>query len=187
MDVHWFRRLGRAGASPAPPYKALIVDGQNGHNWKNTTPVLKKLLEETGLFTVDVATSPAKGQDMSGFKPKFAEYNVVVRNYQGDDWPEATQKALVDYVARRRRAGGLPLRLRRLSPVEGVQRDDRASAAGAAATRRTARTSAGATARSSATTRPASRRRTGRRSRSRSWSASRPPDHQGPAARSSCT
>jgi len=87
-----------AVAVAAPPYKALIVDGQNGHDWKGTTPVLKKLLEETGLFAVDVATSPPKGQDLSNFKPDFAAYKVVVSNYQGDAWPEATQTALVDYV-----------------------------------------------------------------------------------------
>ncbi len=82
----------------AAPYKALIVDGQNAHDWKGTTPVLKQLLEETGLFTVDVATSPPKGQDMSQFKPNFAAYNVVVLNYQGDEWPEETKKAFVEYV-----------------------------------------------------------------------------------------
>ena len=54
-----------AAAATAAPMKALIVDGQNNHNWKETTPHLKKLLEETGLFTVDVATTPATGQDMS--------------------------------------------------------------------------------------------------------------------------
>jgi len=88
----------------APPYKALIVDGQNGHDWKSTTPVLKQLLEETGLFSVDVATSPPKGADMSGFKPDFAAYDVVVSNYQGDPWPEQTRQALVDYV---KNGGGL--------------------------------------------------------------------------------
>jgi type 1 glutamine amidotransferase len=98
----WF--VLAAAAIAAPPYKALIVDGQNGHDWKGTTPVLKKLIEETGLFAVDVATSPPKGQDMSGFKSDFAAYNVVVSNYQGDAWPEATQKALADYV---KRGGGL--------------------------------------------------------------------------------
>ena len=86
------------GAAAAPPHKALIVTGQNGHDWKGTTPVLKKLLEDTGLFTVDVAASPAKGQDMSGFKPNFAAYNLVVSNYQGDAWPEETRKAFVESV-----------------------------------------------------------------------------------------
>jgi type 1 glutamine amidotransferase len=36
---------------------------------------------------------------MSGFKPDFAAYKVVVSNYQGADWPEETRKALVDYVS----------------------------------------------------------------------------------------
>jgi type 1 glutamine amidotransferase len=92
------------GAIAAPPYKALIIDGQNGHDWKSTTPVLKKLLEETELFSVDVATSPPRGEDMSGFKPDFAAYDVVVSNYQGDMWPVETQQAFVDYV---KNGGGL--------------------------------------------------------------------------------
>ena len=91
--------LVMSAVAVAAPMKALIVDGQNAHNWKETTPILQKLLEETGLFTVNMATSPAKGQDMSGFRPDFSAYRLVVLNYQGDDWPEATQKAFVDYVA----------------------------------------------------------------------------------------
>jgi len=78
--------------------KALIVDGQNNHAWKVTTPLLKKMLEETGLFEVDVATSPPQGKGMSGFEPKFADYKVVVSNYNGDEWSEKTKAAFVDYV-----------------------------------------------------------------------------------------
>lgn len=89
-----------AAATAAPPLKALIVDGQNNHDWKQTTPLLKQQLEQTGLFSVDVATSPPKGQDMSGFRPDFAAYDVVVSNYGGggDPWPEETKKALEDYM-----------------------------------------------------------------------------------------
>ncbi|NQT02102.1 MAG: DUF1080 domain-containing protein [Planctomycetes bacterium] len=78
--------------------KALIVDGQNNHDWKRTTPVLKSLLEDTGLFSVDVATSPAKGQSMNFFRPIFPKYDVIVANYTGDDWPKQTQDALVEYM-----------------------------------------------------------------------------------------
>ena len=88
-----------ATSAEAAKLKALIVDGQNNHNWKETTPLLKCQLEETGLFTVDVATSPAKGQDMSGFQPDFVAYDVVVTNYNGDPWSAKTKKALVDYVS----------------------------------------------------------------------------------------
>lgn len=83
--------------------KALIVDGQNNHKWQETTPVLKRLLEETGLFKVDVATSPAKGQDLSNFKPDFAAYKVVISNYNGEPWAPATMEAFEKYV---RNGGG---------------------------------------------------------------------------------
>jgi type 1 glutamine amidotransferase len=81
---------------------ALIVDGQNNHDYKSTTPHLKKLLEETGLFTVDVATSPGKGGDMSAFKPEFKKYRVIISNYNGEPWSQETQDAFVAYV----RGGG---------------------------------------------------------------------------------
>jgi len=85
-------------AANAAALKALIVDGQSNHNWKGTTPVMTKILEQTELFTVDVATSPAKDQSMASFKPDFAKYDVVVLNYTGDDWPKETQDAFVKYV-----------------------------------------------------------------------------------------
>lgn len=87
----------------APKYKVLIVDGQNNHKWQETTPVLKRLLEETGLFTVEVATSPAKGADMSTFKPNFSAYRVVVSNYNGDPWSAETKAAFEKFV---RNGGG---------------------------------------------------------------------------------
>jgi len=81
------------------PLKALIVDGQNNHNWKGTTPLIRDILEETELFTVDVATSPPRGGDMSSFKPDFAAYDVVVSNYNGASWPEETRQAFEEYIA----------------------------------------------------------------------------------------
>jgi type 1 glutamine amidotransferase len=78
--------------------KALIVDGQNNHrNWPQTTKMMKKYLEDTGKFTVDVATTAPQGTDAS-FKPEFKNYAVVVSNYNGAAWPEATQAAFLDYV-----------------------------------------------------------------------------------------
>jgi type 1 glutamine amidotransferase len=46
-------------AAPADRIKVLIVDGQNNHSWATTTPMLRKILEGSGRFAVDVATSPA--------------------------------------------------------------------------------------------------------------------------------
>lgn len=84
--------------SAAEPLKALIIEGQNNHgNWPTTTKMMKKYLEETKLFEVDVATTAKSGTDPN-FSPEWKKYNVVVSNYNGADWPEATQKAFIDYV-----------------------------------------------------------------------------------------
>jgi uncharacterized protein len=93
-----FLFMGHSTAGATAPLKALIVDGQNNHDWKSTTPVMKRLLEASGVFSVDVATSPAQGADMSGFSPDFAAYRVVLMNYNGDAWPQKTQDALVRYM-----------------------------------------------------------------------------------------
>jgi len=89
-------------AGAAPVLKALIIDGQNNHNWKATTPILKETLEKSGIFTVDVATTPAKGTE--DFRPKFADYAVVVSNYNGQAWPRETRENFVTFV---KNGGGL--------------------------------------------------------------------------------
>ena len=91
-----------AGLLPgqAAPLPTLIIDGQNNHDWKATTPVIKKDLEATGLFAVEVATAPGgNGAELAAFKPDFAKYKVIVMNYNGEMWSEATRKAFEEYVA----------------------------------------------------------------------------------------
>lgn len=82
----------------AAPLKVLIIDGQNNHAWQQTTPVLKKILEDTGKFTVDVATTPPKGGDMSAFHPDFSAYALVVSNYNGEAWPQDISRAFESWV-----------------------------------------------------------------------------------------
>jgi type 1 glutamine amidotransferase len=43
--------------------RVLIIDGQNNHDWRSTTPFMKKQLEACGRFTVDVATTPTPPGD----------------------------------------------------------------------------------------------------------------------------
>lgn len=81
-----------------PPLKALIIEGQNNHGvWPKTTKMMKRYLEESKLFAVDVATTAKNGTDPE-FKPEFKKYNVVVSNYNGAPWPEETKKAFLDYM-----------------------------------------------------------------------------------------
>jgi len=60
------------------------------------TPVLREVLEQTKTFTVDVATV----SDPSSFKVDFSGYDVVVSNYFGADWPDATIVGLEEFVMR---------------------------------------------------------------------------------------
>ncbi len=91
--------VGLCAAAKEVPISVLIVDGQNNHNWQQTTPLIRQTLEGCGRFVVDVVTSPPTGAEMSEFRPKFADYDVVVSNYNGDPWSEQTQLDFEKYVA----------------------------------------------------------------------------------------
>ncbi len=110
--------------------KVLIVDGQNNHAvWPKSTIMMKQYLEETGLFTVDIARSaytwkgdrekdflPLAGVGETenldkpkadpNFSPDFSKYDVVVSNFgwNAADWPTATQEAFEKYM---KKGGGL--------------------------------------------------------------------------------
>ena len=79
----------------APMQKVMLLTGQSSkyHDWTKSSPLVKKYLNETGLFTVDTITTPPTGADMSGFAPKFSDYAAVVVVYEGAEWPAATKTA----------------------------------------------------------------------------------------------
>lgn len=79
-------------------YKALIITGQNNHNWQVSSPILKQILDETGLFSSEIITTPAQGGDMSTFNPDFTKYKLVVIDYNGDSWSEKTNTEFVQFV-----------------------------------------------------------------------------------------
>jgi uncharacterized protein len=79
-------------------YNALIITGQNNHNWQASSKVLKQVLDQTGLFSTDIAKTPPQGKDMGSFNPDFAKYDVVIMDYNGDPWSDKTKTAFTDYV-----------------------------------------------------------------------------------------
>ena len=116
--------------SAAEPVKVLIMDGQNNHgDWPKTTAMMKKYLEETGRFQVDVIRTQYlwKGEnrlkdyslDDAGqyeslpqpksdpdFKPEFTKYDVLINNFGwgAADLPDSTRKGLEKFVSQ---GGGL--------------------------------------------------------------------------------
>jgi type 1 glutamine amidotransferase len=99
--------LMMSASRAAAPLPVMILDGESAgpyHKWRLVTPVLRKELEETGLFQIDVVTAPPAGSDFSGFKPDFAKYRAAVFNYDAPDdrWPAALKASFESYM----QAGG---------------------------------------------------------------------------------
>jgi type 1 glutamine amidotransferase len=90
--------------------QVLLITGQSNqyHNWEVSSPIVKRQLEASGRFAVSLKTTPPKGaapnQDMSGFAPRFSDYQGVVLDYEGFEFSAPVKQALADYV---KNGGGL--------------------------------------------------------------------------------
>ncbi len=85
----------------AEKFKVLLVDGQNNHNWKATSPVLVDALKSCGRFEVTVSTSPARGGPKEAWEkwnPDFEAHDATLSNYNGQSWPENVRQKLIRYV-----------------------------------------------------------------------------------------
>jgi acetyl esterase/lipase len=92
--------LGRADARAV---KVLIITGDHGHKWQETTPFLKDLLTKAG-HKVDVTEAPSR--DLT--PANLAKYDVLLLNYRDTPkgakerpasvWSEANKKAFTEAV-----------------------------------------------------------------------------------------
>jgi type 1 glutamine amidotransferase len=94
--------LGLTAAPTARTIRVLILSGQNNHDWRQTTPRLKALLEQTGRFEVDVTEKPGLLT-----APLLEPYDVILSNWnsfglgpEGESWPEDAKRAYLDFVRR---------------------------------------------------------------------------------------
>lgn len=91
--------LRAAADAPGGKVRVILIDGQNNHKWRDTSPILKKVLEDSGRFTVDVSSNlkagdaPGSIKDTVPFPPDLSKYDVVLSNYNGAAWPAEFQKA----------------------------------------------------------------------------------------------
>src|SRR5438105_4524616 len=82
--------------------RVMLLDGESGgpyHRWQVTTPVLKKMLDETQLFTTEILTLAAAGAAAPP-NPSFTGYAAVVLNYDAPDerWTADTKRGFERYV-----------------------------------------------------------------------------------------
>src|ERR1017187_4966440 len=93
------------------PLRVHVVDGINNHDWRRATAGISRILSRTGLFVIEVSTSPpreALPKEWDFWKPEFSRYDVIVNNFnggesdQGIQWPDRVKEALETYL----RGGG---------------------------------------------------------------------------------
>ena len=115
LRLAWLVFLLAFFAPPSPaaddrPIRVLIVDGFSNHDWRLTTRSIRAILEPTGLFTVDVSTSPpdAAAPGWDDWRPDFAAYDVVIQTCNdingGPAWPPQVRDSFAAYV---RKGGGV--------------------------------------------------------------------------------
>lgn len=73
--------------------RVLILSGENNHDWRTTTPCLRRLLLNTGRFDVRVNEEPTGMTAQT-----LAVYDVVVLDYNGPRWGPTAEAALSDFV-----------------------------------------------------------------------------------------
>ena len=89
--------------SPAASIRVMVLDGANNHDWKSTTPVIKKALDDAGMFKTTVVT--VANEELATFAPDWKQYDVVVMNYNtgigadAPEWPAAVKASFVKFVA----------------------------------------------------------------------------------------
>jgi hypothetical protein len=103
----------KAIAQTKKPIHVLIIDGYSNHDWKQTSSLTKAILEESGLFTVDISTAPATTNEdsLAQWNPFFSRYDAVIQNSNNihnsnHKWPRRVEESLEKYVAN---GGGLYL------------------------------------------------------------------------------
>ncbi len=87
----------------------LIVDGFSNHDWKQTSNLIKWILEKSGSFHVDICTAPEDSIRLSNWRPEFNKYAVVIQNTNNINmphlrWSPWAEQALEKYVSQ---GGGL--------------------------------------------------------------------------------
>jgi type 1 glutamine amidotransferase len=98
-----------AFAQKNQPIPVLIVDGFSNHDWKQTTTVIKWILEESGRFKADISTIPEDSLQAAAWLPDFNKYPVIIQNSNNINnpdlrWPLQAEQALENYV---KTGGGL--------------------------------------------------------------------------------
>jgi uncharacterized protein len=94
---------GSFSARAAAPIRVMLLDGANNHDWKATSPVIRKALDDARIFVTTTVT--VDNANLATFAPDWKQYDVVVLNYntgitgEAPLWPPDTRASFERYVS----------------------------------------------------------------------------------------
>lgn len=98
MVISVYGQDSQPAKSPPAEMRVLLFSGSNNHDWRQTTPALVRILEDSGVFTVDVIDDPGVCT-----APMLRNYDVVLSNWTNYPsteraWGQEAEQALLDFV-----------------------------------------------------------------------------------------
>jgi type 1 glutamine amidotransferase len=95
------------GAQPSSgPLRVILLSGKNNHNWKETTPKIKAILEDSGRFLVDVMEHPEQltAETLRPYQVVLSNWNAFSSRSDGNSsWPPIAMESYIQFV---RQGGG---------------------------------------------------------------------------------
>ena len=96
-----------SSADPAQDeIKVLLLTGRSNkyHAWQGTGEAIQQHLSDARIFDIDVLTTTPTGEPIGDFSPKWSDYQAIILNWEGEEWPEKTKTSFVKYM---KNGGGL--------------------------------------------------------------------------------
>lgn len=88
--------------------RLMLLTGESSiyHDWQKSSPVIERILEDAGIFSVDRVVLPAQGEPIDAFAPNWSDYDAIVMDYDAAAWPDELRSSFDEYMLK---GGGLVL------------------------------------------------------------------------------
>ncbi|NWK57380.1 ThuA domain-containing protein [Verrucomicrobiaceae bacterium N1E253] len=99
--LQWMLAIGLClGGAQAEPIRVMLLSGQNNHDWKKTSPLLKNIFEKAGNVELSVTERPdlLVAEDFQNIDVIVSNWNTVPKNSKVKEWPAPLKKAYVEFV-----------------------------------------------------------------------------------------
>ncbi len=86
----------------AKPVRVLIITGDEYHDWKTTSPIIRDILSEGGKAKVDITANPAKDlndENLAKYDVLFLNYKDTAKGTPETTWTDANKAAFLKAVS----------------------------------------------------------------------------------------